>query len=98
MGLIKEVKTFGFEVFSEEPIVHCKEFEDNSGAIDISRLPKICPCTKHLNVVFHHFHEYLHKGIIHIQLFCMNDQCADSWTKLLQHNVLLKHRKMIFVS
>ena len=29
MELIKEMKTFGFELFLEEPIVHCKAFADN---------------------------------------------------------------------
>ena len=55
MVLIKEIKTFGFEVFWEEPIVHCKEFEDKSGSIELTRLPRIRPCNKHKNVVFHHF-------------------------------------------
>ena len=35
---MKEMKTFGFEVFSEESVMHYKTFEDNSGAIDIARL------------------------------------------------------------
>ena len=46
MGLIKEIKTFRVEVFKEEPILHCKEFEDNSGAIDLERISKIHPHTK----------------------------------------------------
>ena len=57
MGLMKEMKMFGFEIFSQEPIVHCKEFEDNSGAIEFMSLPKIRPHTKHINVVFHQFRE-----------------------------------------
>ena len=53
MGLIKEIKTFGFEVFLEEPI--CRDFEDNSGDIETASFPKIRPCNKHINIVIHHF-------------------------------------------
>ena len=61
------MKPFGFEVFLEERIVHCKDFDDKYGDIEIASLPKIRPHTKHINVVFHHFPEYVHKGLIHIQ-------------------------------
>ena len=83
MGLMKEMKTLGFEVFLEEPIVHCKAFEDNSGAIELARLPKIRPRTIPINVVFHHFHYYVHKGIIDIQQVSMDYQCVDAWNKPL---------------
>ena len=76
--------------------MHYKEFEDNSGAIELARLPKIRPHTKHINVVFHHFCEYARKGLIRIQKFSTDDQCADAWTKLLPQNVLLNHRKFVF--
>ena len=59
MGLIKEMKTFGFEIFLEEPIMHCKAFEYYSRASELEHLPKIRPDTKHINVVFHHFHKYI---------------------------------------
>ena len=66
MGLVNEIKTFVFEVFYEEPIMHFKSFEDKSRAIDISRLLEIHPRTKHINVVFHHFRDYVRKGLINI--------------------------------
>ena len=91
MVLIKEMKTFGFEIFLEERIVHCKAFDDNYGAIGISRLPKIRPRTKHTNVVFHHFPQYVHKGRIHIQQVSTGDQGYYTWTKLLLHNIFLKY-------
>ena len=73
MVLIKEMKTFGFEIFLEEWIVHCKVFGDNYGAIGIACLTKIRPRTKRINVVFHHFPEYVHKGRIHIQQVSTGD-------------------------
>ena len=94
MGLMKEMKMFGFEIFSQEPIVHCKEFEDNSGAIESISLPKTRPRTKHINVVFHQFREDELTVNMHIQQVYMNNQCADAWTKPLPHKVFLKHFKI----
>ena len=87
MGLFKGTKTFSFEIYLEDPILHCNAFEDKSGAIEISHLLKMCPHTKHINIVFHNFHGYIHKGLIHIQQVCTDDQCADTCTKPLPLNV-----------
>ena len=95
MGLIRLMKTFGFLVFSEEPIVHCKAFEYEYRAIDLSRPPKICLHTKHVNVVFIHSHEYVSKGLIQIHQVSTDDQYVDTWTKMFPYNVLLKHINMI---
>ena len=62
--------------------MHCKAFEDKSGAIEIAHLPKIRPRTKHISVVFHRFFEYVCKGFIHIKQISTDDQCADTWNKL----------------
>jgi hypothetical protein len=42
--------------------VHCKVFEDNEGAIEIAKVPKMRPRTKHLNIKYHHFREEVRKG------------------------------------
>ena len=90
------MKAFGFEVFLGEPIVHYKESEDNSRAIELALLPKMHPCNKHINVVFHHFRDYVRKVLIHIQQISTNYQCADAWNNPFPHNILLKHRKIFF--
>ena len=59
------MKTLSFEIFLEEPFVYCKAFLDKFGAIDIACLPKICPRTKQINVVLHHFRWYVHKVLIY---------------------------------
>ncbi len=66
MELIKEIKGHHIPVICTKPYVYCKVFEDNSGALELTRLPKICPCTKHINVCYHHFREHVHKGLIKI--------------------------------
>ena len=49
MHLLEEMKRQGFEVYSTTPTVYCKCFEDNSGALELARLPKLRPRTKHIN-------------------------------------------------
>ena len=63
--------------------MHCKSFEGNSGAIELACITKICPHTKHINVLFRQFREYVHKVLIHIHQVSTDDQCYDLWTKLL---------------
>jgi hypothetical protein len=59
MELLKEMKQLGFPVQSTTPEVHCKVFEDNSGALEIATTHKYRPRTKHLNVKLRHFRDYI---------------------------------------
>jgi hypothetical protein len=63
------------------PRVHCKAFEDNSGALKLARLPKLRPRTKHINIKYHHFCEHVQLGLIKVYPIGMNDQIADIFTK-----------------
>ena len=51
---------------SKRPSVKCKVFEDNNGAIELAKAPKIHPCTKHIALKYHHFREQIRKGLIEI--------------------------------
>ncbi len=55
MGLLQEMREQDFKVLCTKPYVYCKVFEDNSGALELARLHKLCPRTKHINVCYHHF-------------------------------------------
>ena len=66
MDLIKEMRGHNIPVICTQPYVYCKVFEDNSGALELARLPKLRPCTKHINVCYHHFREHVHNGLIKI--------------------------------
>ena len=46
MELMDELKDCGYDLISTDPIVYCKAFEDNYGALEITRLPKMHPHTK----------------------------------------------------
>ena len=41
MDLMDELKDRGYDLISTKPIVYCKAFEDNYGALEIARLPKM---------------------------------------------------------
>jgi hypothetical protein len=50
MHLPKEMKTMGFPITGANAKMHCQVFEDNSGALEIAKIHKYRPRTKHLNV------------------------------------------------
>jgi hypothetical protein len=95
MNLINEFKQHGFEVINKEPRVYCKAFEDNSGALELARLPKMRPRTKHINVRFHHFREHVRLGLIKVFPISTDQQLADIFTKPLAQNPFLNLRKAL---
>jgi hypothetical protein len=64
MELLKEAKAHGTPNVMVMPAIHCKVFEDNSGALAMAQVPKMRPRTKHLNVKYHHFRTYVANGEI----------------------------------
>jgi hypothetical protein len=50
MNLLQEIREQDFKVICNELYVYYIVFEDNSGALELARLPKLCPRTKHINV------------------------------------------------
>ena len=44
----------------------CTVFEDNSGALELAKVPKLRPRTKHINHKYHHFRDYVARGDIKI--------------------------------
>ena len=61
--LLEEVKQFGCTVHSATAKVHCRVFQDNSGAIEIANHPKCCPRIGHINQRCHFFRFYVGKHI-----------------------------------
>jgi len=86
MFLIQEMKEKGFQVICTQPYIYCKVFEDNSGALELTRLPKLCPHTKHINVCYHHFCKHVQNGLFKIFPIGTKDQTADVLTKALPQN------------
>ena len=95
MELLKEMRKHGFEVLDTKPRVHCKVFEDNSGALEMARIHKVRPRTKHINVKLHHFRSHVDNGEISIHPIKSEDQPADMLTKPLNVDSLTRCRKVI---
>jgi len=91
MELVKELKGQGFDMVSTQPTVHCHVVEDNSGTLKIAKVPKTCPCTKHINIKFHHFRDYIDRGEIMLHDINTHDQPADMLTKPLAAPTLAQH-------
>ena len=94
MRLFQEMIDNGIPIESSEAKVHCKVFEDNTGALEIARVHKFRPRTKHLNNRLHHFRSYVDNGIT-IHKIDTKEQPADMLTKPLNEELLYKFRKMM---
>ena len=95
MNLFEEMKTMGMPVRESTAKVHCRVFEDNSGALEIAKIAKYRPRTKHLNVRLHHFRSYVDDGQITIHKIDTLSQPADLLTKPLNVEAFSKFRRMI---
>jgi hypothetical protein len=95
MNLLKEMKEHGVDLPSTTPVVYCKLFEDNAGAIHIAKAPKMRPRTRHINQKYHHFREWVKSGLISILPIDTEEQPADLLTKPLDVTSFVKHRKTI---
>ena len=57
LELMKEMCSYDIKSHPAIPKIHCKVFEDSSGALEMARTPKLRPHMKHINNAYHHFHE-----------------------------------------
>ena len=95
MELLKETKKKGFDVLDHKVKVHCRVFEDNSEAIEMTVVHKWRPRTKHLATKLHHFRSYVHSGKISVHKIDTSLQPADILTKPLNTELLKCHQKTI---
>ena len=94
MGLVKDVSnTFNLEV--TKPVMHCKVFEDNNGALELAKALKIRPRTKHIAIKYHHFRAHVERGDASILPIDTNQQEADIFTKPLPTAQFQSLRKLI---
>jgi hypothetical protein len=95
MNLLDEMEYYGFPVFGEKPTVHCRVYEDNSGALAMAKEFKYRPRTKHLCVKLHHFRHYVEAGRITVLPISTELQPADMLTKPLNDVLHKRHRKTV---
>ena len=67
----------------------------NSITLEMERIDKYRPRTKHLNIKLHHFRSYINKKRIKILKIASIDQPADIITKPLPEELFVKLRKQI---
>jgi hypothetical protein len=96
MDLLEEMKVRGTISLSQTPTVYCKAFEDNSGALEMARMPRMRPRTKHINVAYHHFRSHVAEGKITVHAIGTADQIGDLWTKPLGAELFAKFTKLAF--
>ena len=84
IDLLKEMAECVTILRHKPPILHCRVFEDNSGAVEIAKgvkSPLLRPRTKHINVKYHHFRTKVLSGDIEINQISTKDMLADLLTK-----------------
>jgi hypothetical protein len=87
MWLIQEAQDHDINVITKPPKIHCKVFEDNEGAIEIAKVPKMRSRTKHLNIKYHHFREEVKKRTVSIYHVGTTEQIADIFNKPLEYGL-----------
>ena len=92
--LLEEMKSKGYNVPTVQARVHCRVFQDNSGALEIANNPKYRPRTKHINQRFHFFRSYIGTHIS-VHPIATDKQVADQFTKPLPESTFVRHRREI---
>ncbi len=92
IGLLPKMRCQDIKILFNELYIYCKVFEDNSGALKLARLPKLCSRTKHINIYYHYFCKHVQKGLIKIFLIDTKDWIADALTKPLAKNNFQHYR------
>ena len=94
MDLLDQMSERGFKVSRTKAKMHCKVFEDTSGALEIAKNPQYRPQIKHLNVKLHHFRSYVANKRISIHKIDTKEQLADYLTKPVPVLILTYLRKL----
>ena len=96
--LLKEVVAHKIDANLQPTTIHCKVFEDNSGALEMAKVPKMRPRTKHLNNVYHHFRESVQNNEVTLIAVRSDEQLADLLTKPLPDALFQRFRDKVLNS
>ena len=96
--LLKEVVAHKIDANLQPTTIHCKAFEDNSGALEMAKVPKMRPRTKHLNNVYHHFRESVQNNEVTLIAVRSDEQLADLLTKPLPDSLFQCFRDKVLNS
>ena len=91
--LLEEIKQRHVADVVSIPTVRCRVFEDKVAALEIAKVPKMRPRTRHLNCVYHHFrNEVANKRILRESI---SNQQADILTNCCNRQTHVRHRRNI---
>ena len=82
MTIIEELSEV-LKIKKEKPKIFCTVFEDNNGALELAKTPRMRPRTKHISLTYHHFRQQVKDGKIKIEAIDTKVQIADIFTKPL---------------
>jgi hypothetical protein len=85
---LQEAKAKGTPINVDSAAVHCIIFKDNSGAIEMAKVPKMRPRTKHLNIKYHHFCRHVQSGLLSVHPVITEEQITDNFMNPLNENTL----------
>jgi Reverse transcriptase (RNA-dependent DNA polymerase) len=91
--LLEEAASKGVPIAGSKPTFRCTVFEDNAGCVELANVPKMRPRTRHINLKYHHFREFVAKKKIQVKKVDGDDQLADQLTKPLPDEKFLYLRK-----
>ena len=94
LNMMKEIGEM-FDIESEQPIMHCKVWEDNQSYIKVAESPKFTPRTKHIAIKYHHFRSFVQDKTIQIFPIPTKEQIADIFTKPLDDHDFVYLRKKL---
>ena len=94
---MEDMKRNGIPIQEMIPSIHCKLFEDNMGACELAKVPKMRARTKHINIKYHHFREWVTQNKISIHVISTTNQLSDIFTKPLSTDLFTKFRKSILM-
>jgi hypothetical protein len=95
MRLLNEIQDMKLIKKARAPTVHCRFFEDNSGAQEICSVSKHRARTKHINTKHFLFRSYVESNQMSIQAIKSEWQPADYLTKSLNALLLQRHRRFV---
>jgi hypothetical protein len=75
----------------EAPLIRCTMFEDNEGTVQMANVPKMHPRTKHWNIKYYFFSQYVENRMLQVLFIPGEEQIADIFTKPLEESILLPH-------
>jgi hypothetical protein len=93
--LFDEMRDHKFLVPYSTPALRCTVFEDNSGALELARAPKMRPRTKHIAIKYHHFRAHIKNKSVQIVYTPTKEQLADILTKPIPATQFIYLRKKL---